>query len=161
MMWPGYIISYVLIAVSLHKITDIFSNFKFMANSVFRFIMVGAVVFLIMIIHLLIHFGPSEIMFSIIVWYMFLCELYIFLFTLSLGCVSINLLKLLHQGDKAMSEMNQLYQPSAMLFQRFARLRAVGLIEYLDEAPVLTKKGTYLIKIVLITRALFHQQGGV
>ncbi|MDP1615379.1 MAG: hypothetical protein Q8L68_06240, partial [Methylococcales bacterium] len=74
---------------------------------------------------------------------------------------SINLLKLLNQGEKGVSELNQLYQPSVMLSQRFVRLQAVGLIEYLDEVPVLTKKGESLIKIVLMTRVLFHKRGGV
>lgn len=129
-----------------------------MTNSVFRFLIVGFLVFLIMLIHLFAQFGVSEITLLIVIGYVFLCEFYIFLFTLSLGCVSINLLRLLRQGEKSVTEINSLYRPSYMVSQRFVRLQTVGLIEHFDKIPILTKKGEHLIKTVLIVRNFFHKK---
>jgi hypothetical protein len=93
--------------------------------------------------------------------YAFLCELYLFLFTLALASISANLLVTLRAGAMTYKEIEQLYDSRSMVLTRFNRLISSGLIR-LSSAGVegegyeLTERGERLLGALNILRRIFR-----
>jgi hypothetical protein len=68
-----------------------------------------------------------QILSSLLV-YALICELYLFLFTLTISSVSANLLLALRRKALTEEELEEQYDSRKMVAQRLARLEAVGLL---------------------------------
>jgi hypothetical protein len=92
----------------------------------------------------------------IVIWALFLTELYVFTFTLSLGSVSIKILQLLREKPMTVAEIEACYQPESMVNIRFQRLASVGMIEGTGEAPRLTNRGKYVLAVFTFVQKTLH-----
>lgn len=93
---------------------------------------------------------------AILVWFFFLSELYVFIFTLSLGSISIKILQLLSARPLAVNELEALYPPASMVSVRFKRLSSAGFIDGSGGILKLTKKGNHLLAIFFFIRGIMH-----
>jgi len=109
-----------------------------------RFLLVGipmsgaVVVFSIATLGLTIH------AFAAIFLYAFLCELYMFCFTLVISSVSVTMLIMLRRGVVEALVLTSTYDPRGMVTLRLDRLIKHGFIERKGERLVVTSRGMRL-----------------
>ena len=103
---------------------------------------------------------PLEETLSATIWFAFFCELYVFLFTLSLSSISVKILHLLKQRPMTYAEVQTLYQPDSMVEKRFERLAIAGLIHHEGVDLRLTPKGKRLVFVFNTIRNVLHHKGG-
>lgn len=131
------------------------------ANSVLRFLLIGGVVGLALIILLLLRYGPFSVEWLTGVFiYTFLCSLYIFLFTLTLSSVSANLLFRLSQRPLLPDEVAQLYSGRRMAEVRIERLIGAGFLRREPGGLALTAAGARTVAAYDRLRRLFKHADG-
>ncbi len=142
-----------VIAIFLHWLSQYFLR----ATGCFlRFIIVFLLVFCGSIYwHIATQTALDEAL-SAMVWFIFLCELYMFLFSLSLSSLSVKMLQLLAKRAASRDEIQNLYQPASMVAKRIERLQSSGLITGEKSAFTLTPKGQKLVKLFGYVRSIFH-----
>jgi len=154
-MWMLMVFSYLTVAIIFNAILG---RYGVVNNAVIRFLLSGFLIGIMMSFHLISEFGLASATIAAIIWFALVCELYIFLFTLSLGSVSIKILRLLQKAPCQESELNLVYQPKDMVLMRLIRLEHVGLItRNVEGAILLTQRGKSLIKIATFLKSLFHK----
>jgi len=120
-----------------------------------RFLVVfGAITGVLIILQIALKL-PLEDTLSAIVWFVFLCELYVFLFTLSLSSISVKILQLLRHRPMTFVEIETTYRPDAMVNKRFERLQTAGLIEGQNNFT-LTAKGRKLMFLLNFVKNILH-----
>lgn len=87
--------------------------------------------------------------------YAFACELYVFLFTLTLGSVSAQLLVLLAQSPRSPSALDASYSGRDMTERRIERMACNGLIVARDGLIELTGRGRRLVGAFASLRRFF------
>ena len=92
---------------------------------------------------------------AVLAWFAFWSEFYLFLFTLSLGSISVKILHTLYNRPRDKQEIATLYSPHGMVDVRFNRLQGSGLIEPCG-AIRLTPKGIKVARVALYARSLLH-----
>lgn len=127
------------------------------ANRVMMFLAVGIVVGTLLAWFTIARYGllTSETAATLLV-YAFTCELYIFLFTMTIGSISANLLIRLSAGDKRLADMLRDYNSMSMVSQRLDRLVDNGFLEPREDLFSLTRKGTCLLKAFHMLRRFFR-----
>jgi hypothetical protein len=126
------------------------------ANRVISFFAVGGLIGGAMILLAALRYGiVSHETAGAAVCYAFLCELYVFLFTLSLSSISANLLARLHLGRMTPAEVEQLYDSHRMVAGRIERLRGTGLLQYEEGRVIVTAKGERLMRTLNAMRVFF------
>lgn len=157
-MWLTAAICAFITTVLLHAgAARLFSN----RNRVSAFMLVGTPVGLALATGIGNLFGwlaPQT--FAAVLTYAFLCELYLFLFTLALASISANLLVTLRVGAITHREIETLYDSRSMVLTRFNRLISSGLIRLGSsgveaEAYVLTERGERLLGALNFLRRVF------
>jgi hypothetical protein len=93
-----------------------------------RFLLVGMLVGGGLLTFSALTFGCSIQALAQVALYAFLCELYIFCFTLVLSSVSVTMLILLRGGPVSVSALTTKYDPQGMVDLRLERLVQQGLI---------------------------------
>jgi hypothetical protein len=88
--------------------------------------------------------------------YGFLCELYIFLFTMTISSISSNVLVRLSSHDMRLEEIAQRYDSREMVRQRLERLAATGLLSRAGSRLALTQKGTRFVRTFQALRRFFR-----
>jgi hypothetical protein len=83
----------------------------------------------------------SDVALSAFLLYGFLCELYIFSFTLALGSISANILMLLDNGETSLAGIASKYSGASMTSLRLDRLCRSGYLRTSDESWMLTTRG--------------------
>ena len=86
--------------------------------------------------------------------FLFACELYTFLFTLTIGSISANLLLTL-DNPVLENELEMRYDDIGMIDRRITRLINAGLAKETDDQIIATNKGRYLIKTLGFLKRLF------
>jgi len=146
----------VSLAIFLHGIISrlaIFSKY----DSVKRFLLVGSLVGLLYSFILYETYGISWNMLSGLLTYAFICELYIFMFTMTISSISATLLiNLLLAKTLSQDDIAQLYKSEQMVLNRIERLLAIQLIqEDVAKSLILTNKGENLARIFAKFRSFF------
>ena len=107
------------------------------------------------------HFGWFATQtFAALALFAFLCELYLFLFTLALASISANLLVTLRAGAMDHESIEKLYDSRGMVVTRFNRLVSTGLIQLRSlgveaEGYEVTPRGERLLGILNTLRRIF------
>jgi hypothetical protein len=142
-----------LIAVFLHWLSQYFLR---SVGSFLRFVIVFFLVFSGMIYWHIVTRILLDDTIATMVWFTFLCELYMFLFSLSLSSLSVKMLQLLAIHERTRDELQTIYQPTSMVVKRIERLQISGLIVADDNAFTLTPKGRKLVAAFKYLRSIFH-----
>jgi hypothetical protein len=123
-MWILWTAAYFIFAVGIHALTcRILSG-----NRVIKFLVGGSSVVGLLAFHLLILNSSLWVFFSSLTIYAFLCELYIFLFTLVGSSISAKLLVTLRTKKLSDDEIARLYSTTGMVKSRIERLQATDLV---------------------------------
>ncbi len=143
------------IAIALHGLAI---RMPMKLDVVRRFVAVG---FPVGIALMALSFGRSG--FSAEGWapvllYAFLCELYIFSFTLVLSSVSVILLVMLCEGPVESAALARVYDPDEMVRLRLDRLVKNGFIARQDRRLSVTEKGMQYHRAFTSLRAFFGHQ---
>jgi hypothetical protein len=88
----------------------------------------------------------------------FAAELYLFLFTMTLGSVSANTLVLLSMGKVRRGNINDLYSDSGMAALRIERLLATGLAQEHNGLISLTRRGQAVARVFAWLRTAFSHK---
>ncbi len=131
------------VALMLHSIT---CRLALGIDRVMRFLFVGgaAGVLLVLISSKLYGFWTLETLGAALT-YAFLCELYLFLFTMTIGSISSNVLIRLASQEMSRQEIDRRYDSVAMVQQRFERLICTGFLSRCGDEFALTQKGATLV----------------
>ena len=157
-MWFFLALSYFILSIILHRMIAVLKIFK---GVITGFCGAAFLSGMLLIAHSIISFGLSKNLIASIVWYLLFCEFYMFSFTLSLGSVSIKLLKLLSQGPQIESDIEEFYKPTNMVGLRIHRLAIAGLIEQEENGLQLTNRGRLITQIAVLLKTLFHGNKGL
>ena len=80
-------------------------------------------------------------LFSAVITYSFLCELYIFLFSSLLSSISMNILSMLYAHRKESIDITKIYTGEKMVSNRLARLTKLGMLTEEKQNYLITEKG--------------------
>lgn len=152
-MWMTYALLAFLSALAAHAIV---SRRWPGGNRVMQFLAVGGLAGLGLLAQLARYYGTLALQTAAgALSYAFLCELYLFLFTLALSSVSANLLARLGGGELTDGEIAALYDSEQMVRNRIERLVATGLL--VASTPVLkvSVRGERLLAALGMMRRLF------
>jgi hypothetical protein len=155
--WPVWLIgtsAAFVVALAAHALL---SRTWRTLNRVAGFLIVGSLVAPLLLWTLKFHFGLSSMhTLSALAFYAFLCELYIFLFTLAMSSISANLLVRLAAGTLSQEEIDRLYESSKMVDERIRRLVSASLLEEGASGLRPTEGGARLLRILGGLRTFFR-----
>jgi hypothetical protein len=157
------VISFFIFAVFMQGVFSRFSIFKNL-DSVKQFLLIGGVVGLLFALFLYQRYGLTIDILSCLIIYSFVCELYIFIFTMTIGSISVNLLFSLLKNNLNIQQINELYNSQKMVHNRIDRLMAIALIEESSAGIKLTAKGLKLANMFNCFSSFFQHtshQGGL
>ena len=145
-MWLAYSFLMLAIAVTLHAVL---SRYRPKGNRVLQFLACGACVGVLLVAKLNAAPALSRVASGAsLVSYAFLCELYIFVFTLVTSSVSVSLLL----GGSA-----DLLSPTEnMVVKRVERMVGAGLVASEGRSLRVTDKGRALVRVLGAARRVFH-----
>ncbi len=152
-MWILADFTFLALAIILHATSCRLPRSR---NSVIRFLIVGSTVGVVLIAVLTLVYGLSPQLIAGVLIYAFLCELYIFLFTLAMSSISANLLLNLSYGSMTQQQIDHNYDSSLMLTKRVNRMVINGLIKDTGHEIRLTLRGRRLLQMLERLRTFFH-----
>lgn len=152
-MWLTMGIGFWVLALTAHAVA---CRLPRPGNSVIRFLIVGCLTGIALIATLASHYGLSIYCAAGVLIYAFLCELYIFLFTLAISSVSANLLLNLSVRNMTQQEIDRRYESSVMVNQRIDRMVGTGLLEEGPKGAQLTLRGLRLFRMFDLARRFFR-----
>lgn len=127
-------------AVVLHGLLRPFVH----VDSVRRFLLAGIPIGILLTIAALALYGLTAQGFAAIALYAFLCELYIFSFTLVISSISATTLVMLRRGSVPLADLTAVYKPDEMVQLRVGRLLDTGFLRREPGRVVLTAKALKL-----------------
>lgn len=141
-------------AVGSHAV---FCRLNVELDRVIRFLIVGTAGALLLLWALLDRYNllSAEVVAGLLV-YAFACELYIFLFTMTISSISSNILVQLAHRDMQVKEVAADYDSAAMVRRRLERLKNTGFLLVDGERVSLPAKGTRLVRAFRALRAFFR-----
>jgi hypothetical protein len=154
-MWLALAGLYAAAAIVVHAVL---SRARVSGNSVIRFAGIGVVAGCGLAVHLGLAYGPSDETWAALICFGLACELYVFLFTLTMTSVAVGLLFRLRSGCLTQSEIERVYAPSTMVRARLQRLLDNGLLRE-DSATggyTLTPRAGRLLRVFDVLRAIFR-----
>jgi hypothetical protein len=146
----------ILIAILLHVVA---CRLPLGFGSVLRFVMIGSVCGLAAVIVMVAEYGLTADVAGATLVFAFAAELYLFLFTMTLGSVSANMLALLSRTPASPVEIDNLYDDRLMAALRIERLLATGLTQEHDGIISLTPKGELISRLFAVLRTAFGHRG--
>ncbi len=132
-------------AIPLHLIDNAIVRFAVIAAGVGSFLFAGLYVFY--------GFGIETV--AAIFMYSFGCQLYVFLFTLVLSSVSVNIMLRLKRGTLTERQLNEIYDSATMAELRVNRLLKNNLVAYDSGRIAATTRGRRLASMFDRFRKLF------
>jgi len=128
-------------------------------NSVARYLLIGFPIGILLVVGAFASFGVTIRAFAAILLYAFLCELYMFIFTLAFSSVSATMLVMLRRGPVQTTALASAYDPRDMVKLRLERLLRIGFVVRDGERLVVTQKGMRYHRIFSSLRRFFgHTQ---
>lgn len=153
-MWLIFLLAALAVALLAHATLS--RTIKGL-NRVIGFLVVGSAIGVGLLAALASRYGIASMQtIAALVVYAFLCELYIFLFTLAMSSISANLLVRLNRGNLTEQEINRLYNSSRMVEERIERLVATKLLEEENFRLAPTSAGTRLLHMLDWLRRFFR-----
>jgi hypothetical protein len=146
----------ILIAILLHAAA---CRLPLPFGSVVRFVMVGSVCGLVAVIVMVTAYGLTADVAGATLAFAFAAELYLFLFTMTLGSVSANMLALLSQTPASPTDIDNLYDDRLMASLRIERLLATGMAQEHGGIISLTPKGELIARLFAALRTAFSHRG--
>lgn len=127
------------------------------ADRVIRFLAGGAAMGLLLLLLTSKRYGwfAVETVAALLV-YASLCELYLFLFTMTISSISANLLVRLRSGDMTLSEIEQRYDSQKMVRDRLDRLEGTGFLRYDGGRILIAGKGARFLSVFRSLRRFFR-----
>jgi|SRR3990172_3332658 len=125
-------------------------------NNVAKFLGVGGLAGILLSTYLISVYGLALTTWAGLFLYMFLCELYIFSFTLVHSSVSASLLIALRAGALTDQEIHMRYSDERMVDLRIGKLLANGFLREGDSGYTLTDRGRLLLAIFRRLRGFFR-----
>jgi hypothetical protein len=127
------------------------------AGAVAAFMAIGAVMGIALIGYCAVVYGLTPAVLAATLTYAFLCELYIFLFTLVGNSVSFGLLTKLAGHPLKPAEIAGFYRTEAMIARRFEQLERGDLIAAGPAGFGLTARGERVVRIFSLLHAMFRR----
>jgi hypothetical protein len=124
-------------------------------SAVVRFFAVAAPIGIFLLIYVGSELGVSSGLFATMVTYAFLCELYLFLFTLCMASVSANLVMFIAGGERDTSLLAEKYDSTDMVQLRIERLESANLVYREGDIISLTSRARFLVEAYRWLRATF------
>lgn len=128
-------------------------------NRIASFIAVAIPLGVALIAYLTATATTIDIVLSLTMLFALLCEIYVFLFTLTLGSISVNLLVLLKDGAMSLVQLRSIYEGDLMTRRRIERLQNTGLILRGKNGWVLTRRGEMVLCAFRQLRTFFLHPG--
>ena len=147
-----YALAIFILAVLLHGLV---MRVPMQIDSVRRFLMVGMLLGLALVVFALSQFGFTLAGFAAILLYALLCELYLFFFTLVISSVSVTMLIMLRKGPVTKRELTTVYDPEKMVQTRLDRLLQNGFLESEKGRLAVTVQGMKYHRTFAILRVFF------
>jgi hypothetical protein len=146
----------ILIAILLHAVA---CRLPLPFGSVVRFVMIGSVCGLVAVILMVTEYGLTADVAGATLAFGFAAELYLFLFTMTLGSVSANMLAVLSRAPASPADIDNLYDDGLMAALRIERLLATGLAQEHGGVISLTPKGELVARLFAALRTAFNHRG--
>ena len=125
-------------------------------DRVTRFLIVGGIVGALLLWFTAIEYGALAVQtLCAALVYAATCELYLFLFTMTISSISSNMLVRLSGGQLSRSEMDASYDSRAMVEQRLERLVSTGFLASQAGRLSPTEKGIKFVASMSALRRLF------
>jgi len=121
--------------------------------------MVGSVCGLVAVVVMITEYGLTADVAGATLAYAFAAELYLFLFTMTLGSVSANILALLSRAPASPTDIDNFYDDRLMAALRIERLLATGLAQEHGGIISLTPKGGLVARLFALLRTAFGHRG--
>jgi hypothetical protein len=128
-------------AVVIHGLS---SRVSVHLDSVRRFLLIGTPIGIVLAILAVTLYGVTVPGLAALALYAFLCELYIFGFTLAISSISATTLVMLRDGPLQLADLTAIYKPNKMVELRVGRLLQTGLLDTESGHLVLTRRGCRL-----------------
>jgi len=150
-LWLGAALAVLLLTVALHAASSRISA----ANALARLAAIGGAMGAGLVYFLMAaHVDRIELVAGLAL-YAFVCELYVFVFTLSLYSVSANLLARLRDGELTAKQIHSTYGSVRMVEIRIARLVEKNLLTRDGNRLRITASGRLLVDAFLRLGAAF------
>jgi hypothetical protein len=146
----------ILVAILLHAVA---CRLPLPFGSVVRFVMIGSVCGLVAVVVMITEYGLTADVAGATLAFAFAAELYLFLFTMTLGSVSANILALLNRAPATPMDINNFYDDRLMAALRIERLLATGLAQEHGGMISLTRKGELVARLFAVLRTAFGHRG--
>lgn len=137
-------------AVALHGLTG-----RIFGSAMIRFLALAGPIGIFFLVHVGRETGLSPELFAAMFTYGFLCELYLFLFTLCMASVSVNLIMFIDGGERDVSLLAERYDSTDMVQLRIDRLQATDLLRRDGDKFSLTPRAHFLVGMYRRLRVLF------
>ena len=127
------------------------------ADRVIRFLAVGGITGLVLAWLVIAHYGaiaPQTI--AALLAYALACEIYIFLFTMTISSISANLLIKLSERELTIPDISSMYDSGKMVAQRLHRLVGTGFLRDSEAGVTITEKGQRLTAAFDLLRSFFR-----
>ena len=154
-MWILLPLAVFGLAVLLHGIA---MRAPLRVDSVRRFLLVGVPLGGTLLLYPLVTLGFTTYALAPILLYAFLCELYIFCFTLVISSVSVTMLIMLRRGPITTSALTSTYDPRGMVRLRLERLIKQGFITRKGDRVALTAAGLRLHRTFVALQRFFRHE---
>lgn len=152
-MWGAWVLVYFAAAMAGHAVA---CRLPLSGNIVAKFLAVGSILGLIMGGHMVLVSGVAFESLTALLVYAFVCEVYIFLFTLVISSVSASLLVTLNGGGLTDAEIDRRYSNTSMVERRIEQLLAVDLLGMSASGYMLTARGRQLSSMCESLRRFFR-----
>lgn len=152
-MWGILALIYFMATIAGH---GLLCRLPLGGNIVVKFILIGSVVSATLAVHEIMLYGIAIETFAALLSYMFICELYIFLFTLVGNSVSVSILLQLSKNSLNESELERVNSDKMMVNERLQKLINVNFLEVRNKKYCLTQQGLLLLKFFRSFKSFFR-----
>lgn len=153
-MWWSLTVGAFLFVIGGHAIA---CRLPIRTDRVVRFVVVGGVTGTTLIWIMGIRYGLFAPQTSAaLLAYALACEIYIFLFTMTISSISANLLIKLSERELTITDINNVYDSGKMVAQRLHRLVSTGFLRDSESGVTVTKKGQRLTAALGLLRSFFR-----
>lgn len=153
-MWLLLAAGYVVLVVALHALV---TRLPLGVSSVARFVIVGCLCGLGLAAHLVATYGPTTPVVTALLLFALACEVYIFLFTLTMSSISSTILLTLRSGALDEQALDARYSAAYMVDSRLAKLEASDFLQRNGDRFSLTARGRGLVASFERLRRLFFR----
>jgi len=152
----GWYYSTLIAFITTIAIHSVFCRYFILFDRVIKFIAVFIPIWICLATVLASKYGLFTLpTFTGILTYSFLCELYVFLFTMILSSISTNILYRLSNGQLSLDKAIDMYSSSDMVENRITRLIESGFLTKTGDKLLPTPKAVKLMYLFIVAKKIF------